>query len=69
MSSTSARSRLVRQVARNRPDKIWLEQGQWHSHVYQKVVPAKKILSGGSRLSQLIAEADAHLVAMRKTVL
>jgi len=56
-------------VARNRPDKIWLEQGQWHSHVYQKVVPAKKILSGGSRLSQLIAEADAHLVAMRKTVL
>jgi hypothetical protein len=68
MSSHSPRSQRVREEARNRPDKVWLEKGQIVEAKYQNPESSNEVLSGGTELAKLIAESDAHLVAMRKIV-
>lgn len=68
MSSQSARSKRIRDEARNRPDKVWLHNNEWMSKKYVKPAVSISIMSGGTELAQLIAESDAHLAAMRKIV-
>lgn len=68
MSSHSARSQRVREEARNRPDKVWRENGQLFEKKYQKPEPSNGVLSGGTELAKLVAQADSHLTAMRKIV-
>ena len=68
MSSHSPRSKRIRQEAHNRPDKVWLEVGQWTAKKYENPTTSSSVLSGGAELTQLIAEADSHLAAMRKVV-
>jgi len=68
MSSHSERSQRVRTEAHNRPDKVWLEDGKLRAKKYENPLPSGGVISGGSELAKLIAEADNHLVAMRKIV-
>ncbi len=68
MSSHSARSQRVRNEAHNRPDKVWLKNGQFVEKKYASPKASSTTLSGGTELAKLVAEADSHLVAMRKIV-
>lgn len=68
MSSKSGRSVRVRTDARQRPDAVWTDAQGSHEVRFDVVTP-QNALSGGSELSQLVAEADAHLAAMRQLVL
>ena len=69
MSSSSERSRRIRDEARSRPDKVWLENGKWVEKKYtDPKTSSNEVLSGGTNLAKLITEVDTHLVAMRKTV-
>lgn len=63
MSHNSPRSLRTKAEARQRPDVIWHDQSA-------RLQPKQglSVLAGGSELSQLITEADAHLAAMRKIV-
>ena len=67
MSHRSPRSLRIRQDAQKRPDVVWRDKiGEHQARLDIESSPV--ILSGGSELSQLVAEADSHLVAMRKIV-
>lgn len=69
MSSVSERSNKVRAEARSRPDVIWRDQaGEYVERVQAQATPQSSVLTGGTELAQLVAGADAHLVAMRKIV-
>lgn len=72
LQATNKSPRAIRQkiLASYRPDVIWCEQGEWrYDHLKRGVnYRQQSVLSGGSELSNLITEADSHLVAMRKTV-
>lgn len=67
MSHGSARSARVKSEARTRPDMVWQDSEGEHEVRLEPTQP-QDILRGGSELSQRIAEADAHLAAMRKIV-
>lgn len=68
MSSVSARSQRIKQQARHRAHKIWLQDGKFEQLRYVDGPPQANVLSGGSKLAGYVSEADAHLVAMRKIV-
>lgn len=67
MSHDSSRSKRVKEEARTRPDAVWRDRGGEQSIRYQDSASVRTlILSGGTELARLVAEADSHLVAMRK---
>lgn len=68
MSHNSPRSRRTKLDARQRPDVLWRDQMGSHQLKLEAVSPSKPVISGGSKLSKLVAESDAHLAAMRKIV-
>ena len=63
MSHNSPRSLRTKENARTRPDIM-------HNNQAVRIQPgeSQSVLNGGTELSQLIKESDAHLVAMRKIV-
>ena len=67
MSHKSPRSVRVKTEAQTRPDVVWRDAAGEQSARYQDVQPSQQsVITGGTELAQLVAEADAHLVAMRK---
>lgn len=67
MSHASSRSKRVKDEARTRPDVVWRDGAGEHQERLN-AGSSQDVLKGGSELSQLVAKADAHLVAMRKIV-
>jgi hypothetical protein len=69
VSHRSSRSERIKAEARNRPDVIWHDQQGGHEEYTEaQKVPQSNVLAGGTELAQLVAEADAHMAAMRKIV-
>lgn len=67
MSHASPRSLRVKADALTRPDVIWRDvAGEQSARLDKPASQQQPVLAGGSDLAQLIAEVDAHLVAMRK---
>lgn len=67
MSHKSARSIRVKAEARQRPDVLWRD-ASGNRKAKLAGVSSEPVLSGGTQLSQLVAEADSHMIEMRKIV-
>ncbi len=67
MSHNSPRSLRTKTEARQRPDEVWCDNDGSHE-IRLDGSSSQSVLSGGTALAQLVAEADAHLAAMRKIV-
>jgi len=69
MTHASARSLRTKDEARSRADVVWTDpNGCQPARLPKNANQQAPILSGGTELSQLVAKADALLLAMRNIV-
>lgn len=67
MSHNSPRSLRTKTEARNRPDVVWRDTvGERSARLAVPKSQQQAVVHAGTELSRLIAESDAHLMAMRK---